>query len=223
MTISGDVSTDQFEQAVQICLTHLYDYAFLQEHPLVQWLVPQESGARQVHKFREVMIQTIEQMRLGEDSAPGARASRTYHLLALRYVEQQDTQTVIDHLVLSERQYYREHPKAIRALSALLRNDNDNAAAASELVGESDPPLLSAQTEVQRLQSQEASAKRLDLDALIGGVIVSTQSLADQHRITFDYAPQESISIDPVDATILRSTLLWLTSDLIRQTKPTRT
>src|SRR5260221_3746561 len=152
MSIPDDVSTDQLEQAVQACLTHLYDYAFLQDHLLVQWLVPQETGARQVHKFRELLIQTIEQMRLGEDTALSSRASRTYNLLALRYIEQQDTQTVIDQLALSERQFYREHPKAIRTLSALLRNDN--AAAASEPNSENDPPTLSAQTEVQRLQNQ---------------------------------------------------------------------
>ncbi len=218
MSISDDVSTDQLEQAVQACLTHLYDYAFLQDHPLVQWLVPQETGARQVHKFRELLIQTIEQMRLGEDTAPSSRASRSYNLLALRHIEQQDTQTVIDQLALSERQYYREHPKAIRALSALLRNDR--ATAASDYLSEDDPPTLSAQTEVQRLQNQGVSAKGLDVDALIGSVILSAQSLADQRRITFDYAPLSGVTIDDVDATILRSTLLWIASDLITQAQP---
>ncbi len=218
MSISDDVSTDQLEQAVQACLTHLYDFAFLQNHPLVQWLVPQETGARQVHKFRELLIQTIEQMRLGEDTALSSRASRTYNLLALRYIEQQDTQTVIDQLALSERQYYREHPKAIRTLSALLRNDS--AAVANEPPDENEPPMLSAQTEVQRLQNQGSPAKRLDLDMLISSVILSTQSLADQHRITLDYVPLSGISIDDVNATILRSALLWIASDLITQAQP---
>src|SRR5258707_3568586 len=124
MSISDAVLCFQKKQAVQACLTHLYDYAFLQDHLLVQWLVPQETGARQVHKFRELLIQTIEQMRLGEDTALSSRASRTYNLLALRYIEQQDTQTVIDQLALSERQFYRDHPKAIRALSGLLHNES---------------------------------------------------------------------------------------------------
>jgi CheY-like chemotaxis protein len=189
----------------------------LQDHLLVHWLVPQETGARQVHKFRELLIQTIEQMRLGEDSALGSRAGRTYHLLALRYIEQQDTPTVLDQLALSERQYYREHPKAIRSLSALLRNDSR---AVPEAPAEPEPPTLSAQTEVERLQSQGSPARRSDLDALIAEVLQSVQPLADQSRIALAEVPASHLSIAEVDAAILRSILLWIASDLMAQAQP---
>jgi CheY-like chemotaxis protein len=42
----------ELEQQVRDCLSHLYDYTFLREHPLVQMVVPDTSGANQVQMER---------------------------------------------------------------------------------------------------------------------------------------------------------------------------
>jgi len=212
MTLPDSLSAEPFDQYVQACLQHLYDYAFLQNHPLVQWLIPHETGAKQVHAFRERIIQTIEQMRLSDDLPLQSRAGRAYNLLVLRYVEQQETQTVLEQLSLSERQYYREHPKAIRAISALLRGQNLPPA---EAPAEPEAPPLSVQDEIQRVQHQGQPDQRVGMDDLLRGVQSATQSLADQHQVSIDYHLPETFAVSAVSSTFLRSILLWLVSDLI--------
>jgi hypothetical protein len=50
-----ETSEEIFGQYVRDCLLHLYDYAFLQDHILVGWLVPQTTGANRVRVFRQLI------------------------------------------------------------------------------------------------------------------------------------------------------------------------
>src|SRR5216683_4952292 len=110
------LSPDQFEQYLRDCLLHLYDYAFLQDNPLVYCLVPDATGASRVRTFRQVIKDCIEDLRPELTTTLDDKQARVYNILVLRYVDRQDTHDVMAQLALSERQFYREHPKAVQAL-----------------------------------------------------------------------------------------------------------
>src|SRR5712691_1336636 len=109
------------EQQVLDCLTHLYDFMFLQDHPLVEALVPEVKGPNRIQEFREIIMCCVESMRPAPDLETQPKVSRLYNILRLRYIRQQTVQQVIVSLSLSERQFYRDLPKAIQILSQLLR------------------------------------------------------------------------------------------------------
>src|SRR5262245_46223139 len=96
-----------FEQQVRDCLVHLYDFTALQNDPVAEQLAPQLGGVQRVQMVRQIVIDAIENLKL--NAAPQSRNGRVYNLLFLRYVEEQSTQELLQHLALSERQFYREH------------------------------------------------------------------------------------------------------------------
>src|SRR5689334_14866313 len=110
-----DIPAD-FVEHVQDCLSRLYDYAFLQDHPIVALLTPGSSAAQRVQVFRQTVIDAIEHFSPGSKINFHSRQARTYNVLVLRYIEGHDPQDVLEQLAFSERQYYREHRRAIDAL-----------------------------------------------------------------------------------------------------------
>ena len=54
-----DIPPD-FVEHVQDCLSRLYDYAFLQDHPIVALLTPGSSPTQRVQVFRQTVIDAIE-------------------------------------------------------------------------------------------------------------------------------------------------------------------
>src|SRR5260221_13666205 len=114
------ISPEEFEQQVRDSLSHLYDYSFLRENPLVQLVVPDMTGANQVQVFRHVMTEAIERLRPDTGATFHSKQARSYNILMLRYVEQQQPQDVMTQLALSERQFYRDHPKAIQTVAQIL-------------------------------------------------------------------------------------------------------
>ncbi len=80
---------ETFEKELHDCLLHLYDYAYLQNHSLLACLAPHSSGVDRVQAFRQRISTAIEQLRPDSGVSPLSRAGRAYHILTLRYREQQ--------------------------------------------------------------------------------------------------------------------------------------
>src|SRR5579859_1712536 len=120
MALTMSAMPIEFEQQVRDCLLHLYDYAFLQSHPLVELLAPNTPTEQRVQAFRELIFKTIENFRPGTKSDFHTRHARAYNILTLRYVEDHDILDVQEQMALSERQFYREHRRAIEAVSRAL-------------------------------------------------------------------------------------------------------
>src|SRR4051794_37912034 len=112
MTTLNTMTWEEFEPLVRDCLTHLYDYSFLRDHALVNVLVPDQTGAGQVQSFRQIMTDAIEGLRPETGATFHSKQARIYNILMLRYIDQQQPQDVMQQLALSERQFYRDHPKA---------------------------------------------------------------------------------------------------------------
>lgn len=205
------VTPDEFEQYVRDCLTHLYDYPFLRDHPLVQIVVPDLNSASQVQVFRQILTEAIEQLRPSVGATFYSKQARPYNILTLRYIDQQQPQDVMHQLALSERQFYRDHPKAISLLSQTLWE---------KLTGQSMPvprPTvsdISIESEIQRFNNR-TELMRVDLKALLSGAISATHSLASQREVELTLDMSHELPIAGLPSSILRQTVLLLMSQLL--------
>ena len=143
------------------CLAHLYDFTFLQTQPLVQLLVQDLTGASRVQQFREIVLEAVESLRPPPEIGFHDKQARFYNILALRYVERQQAQEVIQQLALSDRQFYRDHPRAIEILSSILWERLTGAVLPEVVISHTDVPAdVSVETEVRRLHSVHGEAEQ---------------------------------------------------------------
>ena len=205
MSMTDIQPPESFEQQLQACLTHLYDYAFLFNHPLVVWFAPYENSVKRVQQFRSRITTAIEQMRPGEHVSYYAREARPYNVLTLRYIDGLDTDEALTQLALSRRQFFREHARALEILAAVLQDETPTP--------DTVPPL-SLETEIAALY-QNSQQEAIDIDELLSGVIASVQRLADQHRVTVQSYPTRDGQPFFADRTLLRQMLLSLVSFLL--------
>jgi hypothetical protein len=204
---------DTLEQHVRDCLLHLYDYMFLQEHPLVLVCVPNAKGeASRVQLFRQVITTAIESLNSGPELDTNSRDARIYHILHMRYIGQKQIQYILHYLNLSERQFYRDHAKAVQALSRVL-NEQIKAPLISPAV------TMSIQSEVERVHNQD-EPQQVNSRAFVEKTLSTLQALADRHqaRITLN-VPETPLALN-TNRTVLRQALIWIMSRLITQSPP---
>src|SRR5579859_5910997 len=166
----SDVAADAFEQQVRDCLAHYYDYAFLQDNELVRLLTPEvRSDAQRVQVFRELVEQAIDSLKPGPGSDADSRQARFYNILQYRYINQQQVQRVLFRLNLGERQFYRDHNKAIETLSKVLL---------TQVKGNQPEPdtTISIQSEIQRLHSA-SRPEQVEVRAFLEKTLAAIQGL----------------------------------------------
>ena len=110
---SPDHQTEAFQNDVRTALTHLYDNAFLQSHPLTLLLASSAPGDRltQAQALRRLLLDCIERLR-PQPMAP-SDAARAYAVLTYRCVDGLTIEEIERKLGLSRRQTYREWTKGI--------------------------------------------------------------------------------------------------------------
>jgi len=205
---------ETFEQQLQHCLTHLYDFLFLQNYLLVRELITEDNSANRVQAFREKIIQALESIRPASAVAFHARSARPYNVLNMRYVDQLDTETIITRLALSKRQFWREHAKGLQLLSSILQQTG----AGSEGLNADDNPVNAADAgDADHLNEYEDDQDNINLHDLFASVLESIESLADQHRITIQVAEVDESIVFEGDWTLLRQIILALLMRAIAQ------
>jgi CheY-like chemotaxis protein len=202
--------THVFEEAVRDCLAHLYDYTFLQDHPLVRLLVPQLQGnADRVQTFREVIFEAIDHLKLHDLKNIQTKNSRLYYILQLRYQQQQQVQYVLKQLNLGERQFYRDHAKAVQALSRVL----------DEQLKENIPGPInnpSIQSELERVQRQSTSFPTT-ASAFLEKTLLAVKGLTERQQVELHLHISDSTLPVNIDQTSLRQIIIWIVSQLIVQ------
>src|SRR5258706_851512 len=207
------VPFSDFEQQVHDCLTHLYDFMFLQDHPLVEALVPEIKGPNRIQVFREIINNCVESLRPSPELETQPKVSRLYNILRLRYIRQQTVQQVLLNLSLSERQFYRDHPRAIQIVSHMLW-EQMTGEAIQEPITRIETEVASVQSEVERARIELTSA-RVGIRSLLDGALLVTQSLVDQRQVSITNDTSNDISIADSDRTIVRQILITILSQLI--------
>jgi len=193
-------------------LQHLYDYSFLESHNLARILPGDSVEGDRVQALRELILQGIERLRPGAGIPFHAKAARSYNILNLRYVLQQETLEVAQQLALSYRQFYREHNKAIHMLSRVLWNHPVSKTLPEDKT--SSPEAISLESEVQR-SHDKAAQSRIDLNQLLAAVSGDSQALSVHRQISIEFTATEQPIWLEIDRTLLRQALLWIISALL--------
>ncbi len=214
-----ELELDTFEQQIYECLTHYYDYAFLQAHPLIRALAPNASGdAGRVQQFREIVENAIESLKSGADSDATSKPARIYNILFYRYINQEQVQRVLCRLNLGERQYYRDHNKAIQSLSRILFEQVNERHAAPD---RTDKPenAISIQSEIQRIHNV-TRLEQVDVWTFLHKTLTAIHSLSEHYHATIRLQVDGQRLRLVNDSAVLRQAIIWLLSQLIIQSDP---
>ncbi len=201
----------EFEQQFKDCLAHYDDFAYLQQHSLVRALTEGESGdGLRVQHFREQIEQAINCLNPGSD--PSLKQARFYNILFLRYVKQLQVQHALFRLNLGERQFYRDHNKAIHALSEVLWQRVQEEP-------EAHMTPISIQSEVQRIHRQE-SLEQISPHAFLQKTLTSIQSLLEQYQVEITFQVEDHALLPANDSAVLRQAIIWVLARLIINSWP---
>ena len=85
----------EFEDQIRDLLSDLYDYLKLADNPVAGALTPGLSGNERLSAIRRLVLRAIDEMKSETKVGPISRRNRLYHILQLRYVEQQSTVDVL--------------------------------------------------------------------------------------------------------------------------------
>ncbi len=120
-----ELMSEDFLQQVHDCLANYYEYSFLRTLPLVKALTPRSAGeALHIQDFRRTVDELLGRLRREDDSALSSKYARLHKILYMRYIDQLSIQQILYNLDISERQYYRDHAKALETFSHILRSQN---------------------------------------------------------------------------------------------------
>ncbi len=182
------VSPSQLVRLVRGALMHLYDYAYLETHPLATMVDADRSLDRvtRAQRLRRLLLDCIDEIKPRPDD-PSFEADRVHAILTYRYVDGLPMDRVAQKRGLGERQAYRELRKGVRAVAGLLydrlREQGANLLALTPS-GTGPPVDLAnpAEAEVARLR-QAASLEPLDLQELLAGVLTLLVPLGERSGI----------------------------------------
>lgn len=212
-----DVLDSQLVHLVRGALTHLYDHAYLQNHPLVDML-DLDVGTDHVTRaqsIRRTLLECIEMLRPeGRDQGQG-EAARAYAILTYRYVDGLSIEEIADKLALSIRQVYREHGKGVRAVASLLRDKVRKMPPAAADQGDR---LAAIRAEVAHLQ-QAVQPELLNLSRTLEEVFHLVGPLAQRAGVQVKMVSPETWPPVVADRIILRQTLINLLSYALHVTR----
>ncbi len=202
---------ESLEREVRECLSHMYDFAAMQDDPLVQRLAPHLSGLERIQVVRKLLIDMIEQ--LNDSVRQQSRPARLYNILQLRYIEEEPTSVIVQQLALSERQYYRELNRAIEGFTQLLWDHIMRSAPKTETVP---AETISAQSEIERAYN-ELDFSTTDLQSLLLEAKGFVRSLADQYAVSIELITENGVAITDAPANILKQVIVYLLNTLIKR------
>lgn len=216
----GNPSSATFVQMVRSALLHLYDNAFLQNHPLTALWAGGQAGDRLTHAqdLRRVLLDSIERLR--PQSATHGDAARVYAVLTYRCVDGLTIEGIEQKLGLSRRQTHREFTKGVEAVSNQLQ---DLLAARTPPPTESNAPvdmigepsrLQLAEAELARL-SREVHREALILADVVAGVCRLLEPRLQRRHIVIEAIGLQQTSPVLADKTLLRQALLNLLSHAV--------
>jgi CheY-like chemotaxis protein len=201
----------EFFQQVRDALKHLYDYRYLEDHPLALQYWPETGragGPSRAQRLSRLLLESIEELHPPSEPSKYTPRARGYHLLVYRYVEEWPLPDIMRELGYSQRQFFREQRKAIATLAALLR--------------EKLPQQVTLPTEPGNLLDVEAErvlAQReaVDLAEVVQGVLEVVSSLAEQHGVALERDLGSRLAPIYGSRTLLRQVFLKALSNLITQ------
>lgn len=201
----------EFEEHIRDLLSNLYDYLKLADNPVAGALAPELSGNERLGAIRRLVLRAIDELQAEPKDGPGSRRNRLYHILQLRYVEQQSTVDVLNQLALSERQYYREHQRALQTISRVIW---DERFAGSAAAGSAEAAELSLADELDYL-NVDRGQRAFDVKTEILAAIRATRVIAARRGIDINVIDaSESISLS-LPQPVFRQLIVLMLNELL--------
>jgi len=197
------------EDTVRDLLAHLYDNAYLRQHPLLDALVRRHMPdplARTQH-LRNVVIEAINSLRPPSAVPARSREWRPYGILVYRYLDGMTDEQIRRQLAISERQFYRDIKAGVALLTAVLQ-----AHVAPEAEEEQD--VLTSTLEGVGLRLE-----RLDLSQLWHQVAPLIDSLCRELGKRVSSGPEPGQFIAIADAALSRQALITAASHALRHSQ----
>jgi len=213
-----------FTRLVHEAYAHLYDRAFLQEHPLARRLYgTTPSAAERLHR---TLVDAIEWLRPLGVAAPSSVEWRRYRHLQLRYLEGATPERIARDLLVSARQARRDHGEAVDEVARLLWRRVVGAEPPS--LAEPAPPEPASpvargpsprdtgglDAEISKLAAADA-ATPAQVEEVIRGVVQTVSRLAEAYGARVSVDVQQPLAGVGASRTVLRQILLNLLSDAI--------
>lgn len=203
----------EFTDQVKDALSHLYDYMYLQTHPLADFLVTKATGdGIRAKMLRQILLQAIEELKPEADIPLRSPEWRGYRILYIRYVEGLDVEEITAELAISRSQFYREHRKALDAVAALLWDRISQSSMLEEEEqsqeadsGEAFEDLI--QAEIERL-ILHSTKETLALDQVIEGMRSLFLEFAAAKEVQLQLEVPEALPPIHAGHTVLRQILL---------------
>jgi CheY-like chemotaxis protein len=190
---------------IRDALTHLYDYAYLQRHPLADRLAPPQVATTQTRaqELRRILLDAVEALNPGDSVPIRAAERRGYAILFGLYIEGRGRHDVAASLGISGRQLRRDRSEAFEALASILR---DRYLIAAPVGQSSEEPLRS---ESERLAQQR---EPVNLSDLAGGLVPLLQPLAQERGIHLISRIEPGLARPWVNRMLIRQVLIGLAS-----------
>ena len=209
--MSDSLSTEEFEQELQNCLLHFYDYAYLQDNPVVKSLFPDVTTADRIQKFRDRITNAIEHLRPPDSTPTLAKGARPYHVLTMRYIEQASIDEITEQMSISRRQFYRELSRAITSLIHILQDSLPKHHVEND--------VFNLQSEIESLRQHTKRYITTNLQELLDGVIRANKILASNNGVTIKPPTQTASKDVSLDHALLRQLMVVLISTIVRHYK----
>lgn len=200
-----------FEEHIRQLLSHLYDYLKLVENPVARRLAGQHSGKERMQAIRSALVIAINDLRREDTSNPASRPNRLHNILRLRYIDERSANDVLTRLALSERQFYREHQRALQTISQIIWDQHFSAEAQRD--------SHSLAQELSYL-SLDGPAKSFDAHAEIAAALRATDVIAKQRGIHIQLSqPAAPIRLQAAQP-VFRQLVIYLLNSFLGALEP---
>jgi CheY-like chemotaxis protein len=207
------------DRQVRDALTHLYDLAHLQTHPLARRLKEQRGGPSATGiALRQELLDAIERFRPPSGSATTSKAYRRYRVLELRYIEGLDPLEIEEQLTISKSEYYREHAEALAGLVSLVRELWEGHAVVPPSQPDASRDRL-AEQEIEELRAHLRLAE-LDASALVAETVSLLRPLAAARGVPLVVESAPGPVTVRAERVVLRQALLVALTQLIERAAP---
>jgi CheY-like chemotaxis protein len=214
------ILSSNFVELLTSAYASLYDIVQLRVHPLIDLLLnnPELDLKERGWQLHKLLLAVIDELDPGPNAPPSSKEWRRHRLLLLRYVDGMDPQQVAHQLMISRRQYYREHHTAMEAIGTILQSRiPPSGSVLNSPISHTDDLL---HLEVMRVNQQEQHIT--DLEEVIEGVLGLMEEITKDQNTTLHYYIQPGISDVPVSRSVLRQVLLGVLGVIIAHSESMR-
>jgi len=207
---------EEFIEQIKQVLEHLYDFPYLQRHPLAQGsILTESSNEPPAQRLRRETLTAVEALSPGPGVAFRAPHARLHSLLHFRYVEGLTVQEAAHELGISLRQAYRDLRHGEESIAAILWDRFAETPPQEPRAHQ----LSSIEAEVERL---ELHPDIVDMQSVLERTQNAVKQLALQRDIEIEITSPTDAGVVQTDEVISQQVLTSILSHAIQQAKPGR-